>query len=362
MCSVDSCKRDDNTFLKSRSGYAFYRRRRGEGLTKLSRINSGKKKLTKEAGMRRKRTFWLLALSAVFLIMLSNAVLCKRKPGQGLSTKFSDIILGNLKPGMVYSLKKERGLPYKVMNTGDTKRTLEIKVEKPGGGQLKPGYEPIPDPAWIRIIPERFELAPGEESNCDIIISIPQDEKFANRHFQALLVTMPVFFPDEPGVHLAFAIASRFRFSTGPTPVEVLVENRRKILEALKIEIAPFNLHVSEIPTGKVIRLGKGEYPTLQLVNRGKESYKLKFGIADDPSRYGLAKDYIAAPDKTWLKILRKTMKVKQRQIKDIGMELNIPDKEEYKGKFFAFVVIGEIEGLDFPVRIYSRLYIKTKE
>lgn len=312
-----------------------------------------------EGKIRKCRYLWLII---VMVLLINGMGLSQQREGRGLATKFGDVILAYLRPGMVYSMKKEKGLFYKVMNQSTMKLPLVAIVVIPGKEELKPGYEPIPDPAWIKIVPNRFDLEPGETSNCDVIISIPPEEEFANRNFQAFLVTETVVSPEEPGVYIGLGLRSRFRFSTGPTPAQALAEFRRKTLEALKIDMVPFNLYVSEVPTGQVIRLGKGEYSTLQLVNRGKGSYKLKFEVADDASVYGLTKDYMPAPDKTWLKILRKTVKVKQRQIKDIGMELNIPDKEEYKGKFFAFVVIGEIEGLDFPVSIYSRLYIKTKE
>jgi len=317
----------------------------------MSAINEGK--------IRKYGYLWLITI----MVLLINGIgLSQQKEGRGLATKFGDVILAYLKPGMVYSIKKEENLFYKVTNQSTMKLPLVATVVIPREKELKPGYEPIPDPSWIKIVPSRFDLEPGEASNCDVIISIPPDEKFTNRNFQAFLVTKTVAPPEEPGVYIGLGLKSRLRFSTGPTPVQTLAEFRRKTLEALKIDMAPFDLYLSEVPTGEVVRLGKGEYPTLQVVNRGKESYKLEFGVADNPSVYGLTKDYMPAPDKTWLKILRKRMKVKQRQIKDIGMELNIPDKEEYKGKFFAFVVIGEIEGLDFPVRVYSRLYIKTKE
>jgi hypothetical protein len=308
------------------------------------------------------KKYGYLWLITVMVLLINGIGLSQQKEARGLATKFADVILAYLKPGMVYSIKKEQRLSYKVTNQSTMKLPLVATVVTPRGEELKPGYEPIPDPAWIKIVPSRFDLEPGEVSDCDVIISIPPDEEFANRNFQAFLVTETVAPPEEPGMYIALGLKTRLRFSTGPTPAETLAEFRRKTLEALKIDLAPFDLYLSEIPTGEIVQLGKREYPTLQLVNRGNESYKIKFELATDASVYGLTKDYIPAPDKTWLRIVRKIVKVKQRQIKDIEMELKIPDEEEYRGKFFAFVVIGEIEGLDFPVSIYSRLYIKTKE
>ena len=298
----------------------------------------------------------------LFLTVLINAIALSLKAEQGLSTKFADVILGGLKPGMVYSLKKEQGLPYKVMNKAESKFPLEVKVEIPRKEELKEGYEPIPDPGWIKVIPDRFELAPGEESDCDVIISIPQDKQYENRNFQAFLVVETVVSPETPGLYIGLGLKSRLRFSTGPTPKETFEEHRRKTLEALKVELTPFNLYVSGVPVGKEIRLGKDIYPTLQAVNRGEESYEFELTVVDKPDVYGLATGYEPAPDKNWLKLTKKMVKVKKRQIKDVEMKLMIPDKEEYKDKNFAFVVTAEIKNLDIPVRIYSRVYVKTEK
>jgi hypothetical protein len=304
----------------------------------------------------------ILSLLSLTLTLFSNGDLLSQKVQQGLSTKFTDVILGGLKPGMVYSLKKEQGLPYKVMNKAERKYPLEIKVEIPRKEELREGYEPIPDPGWIKVMPERFDLASGEESDCDVIISIPQDKEYENRNFQAFLVTETVMSPDSPGLYVGLGLKSRLRFSTGPTPQQTFEEHRRRTLEALKIELAPFNLYLSNVPVGKEIELGKNIYPTLQVINRGDETYQFELAVADNPDSYGLSAGYEPAPDKSWLKLSKKSIKTKKRQIQDIAMKLKIPSSEEYKNKNFAFVITAEIKNLDVPVRIYSRIYVKTQK
>jgi hypothetical protein len=281
---------------------------------------------------------------------------------QGISTKYGEAILSNLKPGMVYSMKKEKGLPYRVMNKTDKKVELEIVIEKPLGRHLMEGYEPVPDVSWITMHPARFILGPGEEAVSDIIISIPNDKKYENRHFQASLIVRSVSDPNAKGVSISLSLQNRLRFSTGPTPEQVYDDYRKRIKEALKIDMEPFGLFVSDVESGKKVTLGEGSYSTLQLVNRGKEECAIEFEVADDPKLYGLVKDYDPLPEAIKVEFPKKRIKLKQRVIEDIPIRLNIPDGPEYRDKNYGFVVRAKITSLDIPIEIFSRVYIKTKK
>ena len=281
---------------------------------------------------------------------------------QGLSLNYADVILSGMKPGMVYSLKKEKGLPYGITNHSAEKTDIEVSVEKPIKGQLKPGYEAIPDVSWVSVSPAKFSLEPKESIECDAIISIPSDKKYANRQYQAMIVAKTATKPWQKGVAIAFALASRLRFSTGPRPEQFASEYRKKIFEALKIELSPLSFFLSKVPIGKKVKLGSEEFSTLQIVNKGRKNYKVEFSLAGNPRNYGLTKDYEPLPKEIRVKFKKKKMKTKKRSISDVVMELKIPDKEEFYDKSFAFVVVGRILGFDIPIELFSRVYFKTQE
>ena len=301
-----------------------------------------------------------LCVIAVFLF--ANSLFAQQEVRHGLSTKFADVILSGLKPGMVYSIKKEQGLPYKVMNKTDKEIDVEVIVEKPSLSELREGYEPVPDVSWVKLFPTVFHLESGEGTNCDVIISIPNEEKYANRHFQIMLVTQTVEKPGIRGIAISFALASRLRFSTGPTPVEVLEGQRRKILEALKMDMAPFSLFLSELPVGEKIKLDGKKFSTLQLVNRGNEDYRIEFYLAKNPEIYGLRKDYQPMPQAIKVDFKKKKTESKKRSINDVIMEMEIPDEQEFYGKNFTFVVVAKLLWFDIPIELYSRVYFKTQE
>ncbi|MFC2048945.1 hypothetical protein ACFLR5_01840, partial [Elusimicrobiota bacterium] len=132
--------------------------------------------------MKRKRVLFLAVLSTLVVICQCPLKAAEKRIMQGLSTKFADIILSGLKPGMVYSFIKSQKLPYKVINKSPSPADIEIIIEIPRENHMKEGYEPIPDPSWIKATPADFRLQPNEASSCDLIISVPEGEEYANRH------------------------------------------------------------------------------------------------------------------------------------------------------------------------------------
>jgi len=299
---------------------------------------------------------------AVVLVLLFCSSLHSGKAKHSLSTMFSDVVLSGMAPGMIYSLKQERRYPYKVLNNTGEAEDVEVTVEIPTSSQMKEGYEPVPDVTWVKVSPTSFHLEPGEGTDCDVIISIPEDEKFANRHFQAMIVTKTVGHPDVRGIALTFALASRIRFSTGPSPEAVVAQYRKKIFEALKIDLTPLSLFLSGVPVGKKIKLDGDAFSTIQLINRGKEDYSLGFTIAADPRIYGLTGNYEPAPADVKIKFAKKKMKSKKRSINDVFMEVEIPEGDDFYGRHLVFVVKAEVLGFDVPVNLFARVYLNTEE
>ena len=280
-----------------------------------------------------------------------------------LTTNFGDVILSSMKPGMVYSLKKEENLPFKVINNAEKKRDIEVTVQVPIISQMTKNYDSIPDVSWISVFPSRFQLEPGESIDCDIIISIPPDEKFENRHFQAMIETKSAGKPGGQGISISFALSSRLRFSTGPRPEKIMDEYRQKIFQALQLEFSPMSLFIrDEIPIGKKVKLNGDVFETAQVVNKGKKAYKLKLRLDKKPKEYGLKPQYELLPKEIKVTFKKKKVKVKSRSIQDIEMQIEIPAEEEFYGKSYAFVVTGTVLDFDIPIEIFSRVYFKTEE
>lgn len=105
----------------------------------------------------------------------------------GLSTPFGEVLVEDLPPGVGYSLEKESQMPLVVNNTSGITVNLKIEVLIPQESELKEGFEPIPDGSWIKIAKTQFVVEPGEAAKTDVIISIPDDEKYQVKKYQVFI-------------------------------------------------------------------------------------------------------------------------------------------------------------------------------
>ena len=95
--------------------------------------------------MKTKHSNKVVIISALLAFMGGSA-----HAGYTVSTRFADVIMEYIQPGKVYNLRTMRDLPYRIENHSNGEADLEVSVESPPPHELKPGYEPIPDPSWVR--------------------------------------------------------------------------------------------------------------------------------------------------------------------------------------------------------------------
>jgi hypothetical protein len=281
---------------------------------------------------------------------------------QGLSTQFCDVILQNLVPGDIYNLRILKNVRYVIKNNSDSTQVCEVLVLPPGEKDLQEGYEPLPDVSWIKVVPDKFKLEPGENSSSDIIITIPADEKYRNRNFQAHLFTRTVPDAGAKGVALNVGLESRLRFSTGEAPMVVKEKLRKKALLSLDFDLTPLSLHVGEIPAGKKIRLIKEKLRSqLNVVNRSFQPVRLKFESVNPSSgNYGLLEGFAPAPDVNFLRFGKNPLEIKGNSIQPVDLIFDFPDDSSHYGKSYAFVVKATVDLLGVPVEVYSRIYVKV--
>lgn len=125
----------------------------------------------------------------IFSLLLSTLLACLSPPvyGRGLSTTFGEVKLENLKIGEEYSMEEAAEFPLVVLNTSDGIIELKVEVLYPKEGELKEGFEPIPDISWISLEEDYFILNPNEEARTDVVVNIPDDEEYIGRKYQVYL-------------------------------------------------------------------------------------------------------------------------------------------------------------------------------
>lgn len=276
-----------------------------------------------------------------------------------VGTKFADVIMENVTQGKVYNLRTMRNLPYRVHNDSDGEVDLMVSIEIPDAAQMKPGYEPIPDPSWVRVVPSRFKLAKGEQGIVDVILQVPTDEAYKNHHYQAHIICKTA--DPEPGetTGLAFGVnlQSRLRFSVAsPGPEEIKRMQKRGVYQMLNFTLEPDSQYVPGfLEPGKTHAM-KDQSVRFSLINRSPQALDFNLKAITPPDGMTAPAGYEIG-DPSWVKLKTTKFKAAPESIKGLDFDLAIPDKPELRGKRFMFVVQAGLEGRDIPVEVYGRVY-----
>jgi hypothetical protein len=248
----------------------------------------------------------------------------------GVGSKFADAVLENLTPGVSYNIRELRGIPYTINNVGDAEQEVAVEVVRPDQGELQPGYEPIPDPNWIKLTPNRHRIPRGGMAFSDIIITIPDDPALKGRHFQAAIWAHTV----NTGL-LGAGVKSRIRLSVGPGPDSLAAEKRRKAMVTLNFDVWPQVLYVNEAEAGGRYDIKKREKKSVKITNRGEERLEVLVKAVPWTNINALPEGYEAG-DPGWMSFKPEKARIKPDRVADVRVVLDIP--AEQKGKKLAFL------------------------
>lgn len=150
-----------------------------------------------------------ISIIAVFLTLAACVcVPCPDLFAKGLSTTFSEVYLEELETGKTYSTKETANLPLTVINTGEEAVDLKLDLLMPDTSELKEGYEPIPDLAWLQLEKTEFEdVKPNESAVTDVLITIPDDEQYKGKRYQVFIWSRTI------GTKIGVGLKSKLLFS-----------------------------------------------------------------------------------------------------------------------------------------------------
>jgi hypothetical protein len=302
--------------------------------------------------------------------LMSLMMITIPQPGHslGIAMRFVDVTLEKVEPGASFNLRVIRNLPLVVINL-DTENDTDIMVESqvPDPKEMKEGYEPIPDPSWIKIVPNRFHLGPRASAASDVVVTIPNDPRLLNHHYEAI-----VWAHTDPtkkariggtGMLIQAGLRSRFRMSIGTMGPAAL--QREKALKKLatinaNFSISPDNLFVSDVAPGSDIDLKAVKKASLKIINESDDPIKLKLTpIAIDENVQPQA-GYVYAPDPAWLSVSPEVSHVPGNAIREVKLRLKIPDKPELHGKKYMFLVRTTIADESLPLIYNNMIYVST--
>ena len=275
----------------------------------------------------------------------------------GLSTRFVDVTLENVVIGEIYNLRKIRKIPYAVTNRGDIPVEITVDVIIPPKESMSEGYEPIPDPSWIQLLPNTLKADAHRTAYAEIILRVPNDPVYANRHYQALVRSRT----SNTGLFSA-STRSRLRFSTGAGPESLKREAVRQAMMQLDFEVSPADLFVPVVQPGIPFNIKTSNPKKMMVTNRAESPMEMKFNsIPWSFTLFEMQGDYVAAPDPSWLKFVPETVVVDGESITKLEPVIQIPDEEVHYGKRYAFLVKVDIV-LGVELDIYNRIYVQVAD
>lgn len=274
------------------------------------------------------------------------------RPGEakvGLAAKFGDVILEGVQPGRTYSLREAARVPFGVQNRGDAETTVVVEFDRPRTGNVSVDYEAIPDPTWLKAVPDRLTIPPGAVGFFDLLLTVPDDSALKGRHFQVMVKAR-----GGEGM-FGVAVENRVRFSVGQGPGSLKEEKKRKAMQQLDFDISPKSLFLTEVPLGRSWDARKEAKKSVRIANFATDPLTVTLSVDAWDRRYPLPEGYEEIPDTSWVKVKMSTVTVESEEIATAGVVVEVPDKPEHRGKRWAATLkAGLLTGywLDSPVRL----------
>lgn len=304
-----------------------------------------------------KKYGWLRKTAAICISLALSAGFPMPSWGSvGLSTRFVDVTLEYLEVGGTYNLRTLRNIPYTVRNKGETTIIVKVETAIPKKSEIVPGYEPIPDPSWIQILPNEFRLNGGQTGYAEMIVQLPNDPSLVGRHYQATIWARTA----NTGLFAA-GTQGRLRFSVGPGPESLKEEAKQKAMMTLDFDVTPPEMYVLNLEPGKTYKLNKMVRRKLKITNRADTPLHMKFESIGWNPRFNLPRGYEAAPDPNWLKFKPGKAIVKGDRIFTVEPIVKIPKGEEHRGKKYAFLMKADLV-MGVELEVYSRIFVSVKE
>lgn len=264
------------------------------------------------------RAGWWLA--AVFPLAAGGAEAQKL----GLASQFGDVVVTQLKTGETVGLKKLKGHGYALKNLSEVAVDLVVEVMPPLEGSLRPLYEQIPDASWVKVVPARLKLGPEEAGDGEVLIKVPDDPYWRDRHFQCALYAHTV-----QGSFMNVGIYDKLFFSTGPGP-------EARMAQGPRLDWVPGMLRLGKVRVDRPFESGSGRLQ-LKVRNVSDAARRVRVeGVAFGQERKP-PKGYAAPADPAAVQFLEPTLELAAGQTREVPFRLVLAG--EAAGRRLAYLV-----------------------
>ncbi len=285
------------------------------------------------------------------LMVALNIMLPRPSFALGLAARFGDVVVENAEIGKTYNLREAVKVPFGIENKSNAAVDVTVEFEQPVPKAILTDYVAIPDPGWLKSLPEKITIGPKSIGFFDLMLTIPNDPSLNGKHFQAVVKARTV------GTGLfGVAVENRLRFSIGPGPESLKEEKRQKALARLDFNVTPQVIYVVDVPQGKMFDVKAEQNKSIKVANYSPDPLPIKFTSSPWESQLYKPGEYEPIPDPSWITIKPEEKKVAGEEIAAFEFFVKVPNDPKYKGKKFAAMIKSGLSTgfwLDAPVRVF---------
>jgi len=122
------------------------------------------------------------ALTAAMAVLLSGAAW--PDVTQSIATNFVEVLVEGVPLASRYPIE---GKLVDIVNKGETTLNMRLDALDPAPSEMRAGYEPIPEIAWVGFEPRTVTVGPGETKTVKAVLYIPEDPALVGHRFQVML-------------------------------------------------------------------------------------------------------------------------------------------------------------------------------
>lgn len=276
----------------------------------------------------------------IFLLVVFLFVGRTKLDAGGLATNFAEVFVENLEIGGTYSLKKLSRLSVNAINNSDKEVNLKMEVLIPSEKELKEGFEALPDKDWLKLEEDTFIISPRGTVATDLIISIPNEEKYLGKRYQAFVWMCTV--PDAEGFGaIGIGLKGRLLFSINS---EVsLGKKELALIGNLNFSIEPEVIYFEDLQRGRTYSIRDSKEGILKIKNSEEQtlSYKIESIDVKTSSFKGslVGEGYQPTPTPEWITISEPEFTLASGEEKEIDFSLKIPREWKDKEKKYVFIL-----------------------
>jgi hypothetical protein len=264
-------------------------------------------------------TRWILLF--LFLPFSLNAA-------PGISFGPGEIIYNNLQIGQEYDFGVLSNIPFEVQNKSDVSITVQIVKYAPSPGDVKKGYEPVPDLDWISLTQNTIkDIGPGEKRTVSLKIKVPDNKKFLGKKFQVMLQARTT-----AGNFMSLGANSRVLFTMSETRDQA----KNKLPEPpARFKVGPEKIEVQDLVLGTTNTSSR-----LTVHNMSKKTMKFAMTLMNGRSAgRRIWAGYLEFPAISLVVPTKNYFTVQPGKRTDVGLKLFLENKKEYQGKKYQFFV-----------------------